>query len=306
MSDENIDGHLLFSLQLIAKIFLCNGKCLLLYKEKVLAILRKSFKLKSKNGYEFAAQLLKNCLNSLTNVYPINSINLNYSWSELTNFSKHNPIQEWSKPVNINNSNLEWHVPSLDEKNFAQELLEEFLFCELSDLKNWRVNGENLNRERVNKSLHIICKCLMGASSALPKWKQPTLSLIQTIIPFVDKRVNQIGVEPIDFLNGQNIRETVALEMRSFLNYILKKNEDDTKALGLIIKIYIILLGWTKSSAFVKVNIDYHRALKQIYQNKLIGKKSYIKRVLVDRVRLQHEVSFFFLKKIVKFNFIHF
>lgn len=291
LTDENIDSHLLFSLQIIAEILSCDGKCLLIFREKIMEILQIALNLKSKDGYKFAAQMIKNCLESLTNVYPINTINLTHSWDELSDFTKHNPIREWSKPININNSKIDWHVPSSEEKAFAQQLLDQLLSKELSRLKTWRLDCEQLNREEVNKSLLIIFECLHGASSALSKWKLPILDLVSTLVPFIDKRVDNIGIEPINFSSGGNICEIVATEIRCFLQYLLENSEDDTQSFGLIIKIYLVLLGWTKGSSYMKVNTDHHRVLKQVHQNKLIGNKCYVKRILVNRIRLQHEVT---------------
>ena len=69
--------------------------------------------------------------------------------------------------------NIEWHVPNQQELLFAQQLLDRFLKFELNSLDSWAQQGQGktLSREELQRSLHVILECVIGAASALPHWQ---------------------------------------------------------------------------------------------------------------------------------------
>ena len=54
-------------------------------------------------------------------------------------------LQDWSEPGDLDNLGLEWHVPSVNELQMTDRLLEEFLQPEFDRLQAF-MEGEAMDR----------------------------------------------------------------------------------------------------------------------------------------------------------------
>jgi hypothetical protein len=72
----------------------------------------------------------------------------------------------------MNEVDLKWHTPNDEGISFAQTLLERYLKTRLTQLKSWTENSISLTKEELRRTLCIIDHCIIGASFALPLWKQ--------------------------------------------------------------------------------------------------------------------------------------
>jgi proteasome activator subunit 4 len=55
-------------------------------------------------------------------------------------------VQDWGKSGDIHNLNIQWHIPSKEEKLFAKELLDTFLQTEMTRVEKYIDGSETLTR----------------------------------------------------------------------------------------------------------------------------------------------------------------
>ena len=61
-------------------------------------------------------------------------------------FLSNNAIQDWGKPGDLFNLNIQWHIPSREEKLLAKDLLDMFLQPELTKLERFVDESLTLSR----------------------------------------------------------------------------------------------------------------------------------------------------------------
>ncbi|OXB74298.1 UNVERIFIED_CONTAM: hypothetical protein H355_006827 [Colinus virginianus] len=144
-------------------------------------------------------------------------------------------VKDWGKPGDLWNLDIQWHVPSSEEINFAFYLLDTFLQPELTKLEHYATGKLEMSRDDVQQCLAIVHNCLIGSGNILPPLKGERVAhLVPSLISLEETKL-YTGVE-YD-LSRENYRETIARVTRKLLRYILDNSEDDTKSLFLIIKI---------------------------------------------------------------------
>ncbi|PVG02608.1 hypothetical protein CPB86DRAFT_822639 [Serendipita vermifera] len=119
------DTALLWNLSLLQAALQEAGKALLPHKETLLTLLRLLVeKIKSERSYSLTGSIVKTVLYSLTAVYPSNRQSLNEGeWKRAaTEKSSH---RKWGKFYEGHEVQVDWHVPTDEEVNFALEILQE-------------------------------------------------------------------------------------------------------------------------------------------------------------------------------------
>ncbi|EMP23881.1 Proteasome activator complex subunit 4 [Chelonia mydas] len=197
--------------------------------------------------------------------------------------------EDWGKPGDLWNLNIQWHVPSSKEITFAYYLLDSFLQPELTKLEHYANGKQEMSRDDVQQCLTIVHNCLIGSGNILPPLKGERIAHLVPSLVSLEETKLYTGVN-YD-LSRENHRETMARVIRKLLHYILNNSEDDTKSLFLIIKIIGDLLQFQGShkhefdSRWKSFNL-----VKKSMENRLQGKKQHIRALLIDRVMLQHEL----------------
>ncbi|KAL2305655.1 LOW QUALITY PROTEIN: hypothetical protein Nmel_003540 [Mimus melanotis] len=271
LHDEELDKELLWNLQLLSEITRVDGKKLLLYREQFGKILQRTLHLTCKQGYILSCNLLHHLLRSATLIYP-------------TEY-----CSDWGKPGDLWNLDIQWHVPSSEEINFAFYLLDTFLQPELTRLEQYALGELEMSRDDVQQCLAIVHNCLIGSGNILPPLKGERVAHLVPSLVSLEETKLYTGVE-YD-LSRENYRESIARVTRKLLRYILDNSEDDTKSLFLIIKIISDVLQFQGShkhefdSRWKSFNL-----VKKSMENRLQGKKQHIRALLIDRVMLQHEL----------------
>uniref|UniRef100_A0A8C3LMS3 Proteasome activator subunit 4 n=1 Tax=Chrysolophus pictus TaxID=9089 RepID=A0A8C3LMS3_CHRPC len=274
LRDEELDKELLWNLQLLSEITRVDGKKLLPYREQLGKILQRTLHLTCKQGYILSCNLLHHLLRSATLIYPTEYCSVPGGFDKP--LSEYFPIKDWGKPGDLWNLDIQWHVPSSEEINFAFYLLDTFLQPELTKLEHYATGKLEMSRDDVQQCLAIVHNCLIGSGNILP--------------PLKGERVAHLSLAYYD-LSRENYRETIARVTRKLLRYILDNSEDDTKSLFLIIKIISDVLQFQGShkhefdSRWKSFNL-----VKKSMENRLQGKKQHIRALLIDRVMLQHEL----------------
>ncbi|XP_062464948.1 proteasome activator complex subunit 4 isoform X1 [Pezoporus occidentalis] len=287
LHDEELDKELLWNLQLLSEITRVDGKKLLVYREQLGKILQRTLHLTCKQGYILSCNLLHHLLRSATLIYPTEYCSVPGGFDKPV--SEYFPIKDWGKPGDLWNLDIQWHVPSSEEINFAFYLLDTFLQPELIRLEHYAAGKLEMSRDDVQQCLAIVHNCLIGSGNILPPLKGERVAHLVPSLVSLEETKLYTGVE-YD-LSKENYRETIAKVTRKLLRYILDNSEDDTKSLFLIIKIISDVLQFQGShkhefdSRWKSFNL-----VKKSMENRLQGKKQHIRALLIDRVMLQHEL----------------
>uniref|UniRef100_A0A8C3LK93 Proteasome activator subunit 4 n=1 Tax=Chrysolophus pictus TaxID=9089 RepID=A0A8C3LK93_CHRPC len=271
LRDEELDKELLWNLQLLSEITRVDGKKLLPYREQLGKILQRTLHLTCKQGYILSCNLLHHLLRSATLIYPTEYCSVPGGFDKP--LSEYFPIKDWGKPGDLWNLDIQWHVPSSEEINFAFYLLDTFLQPELTKLEHYATGKLEMSRDDVQQCLAIVHNCLIGSGNILPPLKGERVAHLS---------LAYYGITPYFF--------SIFL-LLLIPSYILDNSEDDTKSLFLIIKIISDVLQFQGShkhefdSRWKSFNL-----VKKSMENRLQGKKQHIRALLIDRVMLQHEL----------------
>ncbi|KTG47925.1 hypothetical protein cypCar_00026947 [Cyprinus carpio] len=287
-NEEELDKELLWNLQLLSEVTRVDGEKLLPYRTQLVQTLQLTLRLRCKQGYSLACNLLHHILRSTALTYPTDYCSVPGGFNRP--LQEYLPIKDWGRPGDLWNLEIRWHVPSSEETAFVFYVLDLLLQPELQRLQRYAQGEQDMSRDDVLQSLCVVQHCLLGAGSMLPPLDGRTVTgLVPSMVSLEETKL-YIGVDYDE--SRENYREAICKVMRQLLHYILEHSEDDTKSLFAIIKIISDLMHFRGSH---KHEFDSRwksfTLVKKSMENRLHGKKQHIRALLIDRVLLQHEQS---------------
>ncbi|XP_031439180.1 proteasome activator complex subunit 4B isoform X1 [Clupea harengus] len=287
LKDEELDKELLWNLQMLSEVTRVDGEKLLGYGPQLVQILQVTLRLRSKQGYSLACNLLHHLLRSTALIYPTDYCSVPGGFCRP--LGEHLPIKDWGRAGDLRDLQIEWHVPSAEETAFVFYVLDLFLQPELQRLQKCAQGELDMSRDEVLQSLSIVQNCLLGAGSMLPPLDGPPIPHMVPSLVSLEESQLHIGVDYDR--SRENYREAICKVMRLLLRHILEQSEDDTKSLFAIIKIISDLMHFRGSQ---KHEFDSRwksfTLVKKSMENRLHGRKQHIRALLIDRVLLQHEM----------------
>lgn len=284
-----LDDELLFSLLLMSEIVRCNSPHLIEHKEMLTQVLHRALRLTSKEGYMLGCSILRHLLRALTVISCCDWKNIDLEDEENKLAEEKWPFDNWGHTINIKELRIKWQIPTPELRAFAQELMEIFLKRAINGLVAWSNKTLQLTREEIQRSLHTVLSSLVGAASVLPALKSEPINLCKFEVPFVPLCVSYTGTDPIDFVDGTNIRTWVLDSIKKVLAHINQTCEDDTKSLTTICEIYataVTYFGYNKTE--LRLSAQRIKSMKNSSQNKLLGSRRHLRYLLVERVVQQH------------------
>lgn len=102
------------------------------------------------NVFNLSFQLLKAVLKSCCSVYVTEWYSISQGFE--TSPDKHFYIRDWGKHGNVDDLEVSWHVPSVEELEYTDELLREILLPEIEVMKKY-MSGSSLTRLVINTSI---------------------------------------------------------------------------------------------------------------------------------------------------------
>lgn len=288
--EENIDAELLWYLEVISELVRCDGKELLPYKDSLNKVLKQTLHLKCKKAYSRAGKFLKAILSSCSEVYSL-------EWhSQQIGFEKdpaqHFYIRDWGKPGEIDDLNMSWHIPSLEELEFVNELVKEHLYPELDIIRSYIKGTATVTRDELHQRLQIVAVIVFGSASTLPTWEDKKVEgLAPPSLVTRERTYNVTSVGALTSFQCCATRKEIVLIIHDLFEFMSKENEDDAKAFRIISKIYDFLLlhhgvNWREFNVRWKSSM----AVKKALADKLHEKKRHVRAILIERVQLQHEM----------------
>ncbi|KAK6098331.1 Proteasome activator BLM10 [Batrachochytrium dendrobatidis] len=179
MSDAALHWHQ----SILLSVVLNSGEALLEYQSEISSILDECVtKCVSRRGYKWAGKLLRNILFSLTRVYPREARSHAKKQWESTEFQESSHMH-WGEMCTLETVDIQWHVPTTKEIQFARVLLERYMTLATSQLELY-ITSLTSSASQANPSgggvdigkwLSLLKNCLYG--SAILLQPQPSMSL---------------------------------------------------------------------------------------------------------------------------------
>uniref|UniRef100_A0A8C1Y874 Proteasome activator subunit 4b n=1 Tax=Cyprinus carpio TaxID=7962 RepID=A0A8C1Y874_CYPCA len=160
-NEEELDKELLWNLQLLSEVTRVDGEKLLPYHTQLVQTLQLTLRLRCKQGYTLACNLLHHILRSTALTYPTDYCSVPGGFNRP--LQEYLPIKDWGRPGDLWNLEIQWHVPSV--------------------------------KNDVLQSLCIVQHCLLGAGSMLPPLDGPTITgLVPSMVSLEETKL-YIGVD---------------------------------------------------------------------------------------------------------------
>uniref|UniRef100_A0A8B9HCU2 Proteasome activator subunit 4b n=1 Tax=Astyanax mexicanus TaxID=7994 RepID=A0A8B9HCU2_ASTMX len=285
LNEEELDKEMLWNLQLLSEVTRVDGEKLLPYRTQLVQILQLTLRLRCKQGYTLACNLLHHILRSTALTYPTDYCSVPGGFNRPLN--QYLPIKDWGRPGDLWNLQVQWHVPSTEETAFVFYILDLLLQPELQRLQRYAQGEQNMSRDDVLQSLSIVQHCLLGAGCMLPPLNGPPVTGLVHSMVSLDETKLFIGVD-YD-VSRENYREAICKVMRQLLRGICL----------LTMFLFIFLLSQIINDLMHFKGSHKHEfdsrwksftLVKKSMENRLHGKKQHIRALLIDRVLLQHEM----------------
>ena len=137
---------------------------------------------------------------------------------------------------------MKWSLPSQNELQAAQELIDEFLGIEIQNIQDLVAGKIELTKEQLQNSLSIICGIIIGAGNYIPKLSDDTSALPQNMVESVT------CLKPLHFLvhveepkltfRERDARQSVIEVLDLLQDFLLNHRADDHKSLSFLISAY--------------------------------------------------------------------
>ncbi|ODM89343.1 Proteasome activator complex subunit 4 [Orchesella cincta] len=170
LDDEELDKALLFQLLLLSTVIETSGTELLKYRTHVESMLSAALKLNGKKAYGFTSKIITRCLQSLVFIYPTETRISEANYDD----PKYLAIQDWGKSVDPKTVKPSWHIPTIEELEWAKELFLK-IFIEYSAKFDFIADATEENEEfnkRLLKYMQILLAAYDGINTLFKFWDQ--------------------------------------------------------------------------------------------------------------------------------------
>ncbi|XP_024887172.1 proteasome activator complex subunit 4B-like [Temnothorax curvispinosus] len=287
LKEENLDHRLLHAMLILSAIVDTPGNNLIPHMDTLFDVLDRVLLLRSTDGNKLACHLLKCILSSLSTITP-----WQYSSNERDYNDPNYPyVREWGQSVDIDNFRIKWYIPGEEEIAVVQRIFSKYLTVQIDKLNRYCKNTSVLSREELLASLNIVCSIIRGSESVLPVWTEAPLDVIKSSVKWNISITSTCGMKGyVTMPDGSNVRHYLAGIMSQVQRTMLENAEDNTKSFFGLIRIWTsLLLG--------KIRLrerDGRRkgflVIKKTFEDRLVGNKSHIASVIMDRCDIQHEL----------------
>ena len=108
---------------------------------------------------------------------------------------------------------MNWHVPSVDERQMAERMLHRFLGENLKKLDRHSDQSKSLTREELQRTLSHVLDCILGSGAVLPPWQEDAIVVVESkVVLTLPLQFSHFDAKAwqIHLSDGQPIRLTIA------------------------------------------------------------------------------------------------
>ncbi|CAF1238427.1 unnamed protein product [Rotaria sordida] len=303
LNDHDGDLELTWYLFLLAELVQARGDTLLIYQQMIKSVFHVCIRILHKDSYEAIGRAIKNLLQSLLNVYPMNyrftGENLEESFVDFL------PIRTWGQNVDFDQIQVQYHIPNMDEIDFACDFVNTFLYSELTLLKE---NFSNISKYERRRSLTIINSIAIGCFRIVSRIESkeisdlvlsavPCNSQSQSLYPIYYKQLNSKFREnlrmrlllDIGKLLGKFCFKLIAI-LRISLDMLIENQSDDVVSIK---KALTICVHSSKYYGIFSTDVSQMRkdvqSMRTLFRNEIIGERDNPHCLIINQIALQIE-----------------
>ncbi|KAM3719396.1 Proteasome activator complex subunit [Dirofilaria immitis] len=226
---KELDATTMWFTYLSQMIFSVPSDLLLKYQEECIQMHKCTISMICYNAYQGASWSLKNLLTQLTEVYPISEEDRQHNLDLPLHLSL--PIKNWGVKCLKDIVTIKWHIPTDAEMDFAEKLLDVFVYPEIQLL----ATPQNMNKFGIKRSLFIVDSLLPCIGNRLPIFDTEEIKLSDTAVDMNPVCISSMSPHMKMFsISGENIRERVRLIIHNLMEFLLDQQDDQSKNLLLI------------------------------------------------------------------------
>ncbi|CAF2134732.1 unnamed protein product [Rotaria magnacalcarata] len=280
------DLELIWYLTLFSELVRARGDTLLIYKPMIMSIFNRSIHIVHKYSYEILANAARDLLESLSYVYPIEyRLTIENLDEPFIDFL---PIRVWGQPVDFDRFQMQYHIPNVDEIDFACEFVKAFLYSELTLLNEKILKLSNQERSR---SLSFVYNIALGYFHMIPRIESEQLAdLVLSVVPYNSKYQFQTSTYMRESKFNENLRMRLVNDIGKLLDLLVKNHLDDVasmkKALE-ILSLSSIYYGVSKKDNAVRYR--YFNSNKKIFKNQMCDERRALRFLTIETMALQIE-----------------
>ncbi|CAF1351315.1 unnamed protein product [Rotaria magnacalcarata] len=280
------DLELIWYLTLFSELVRARGDTLLIYKPMIMSIFNRSIHIVHKYSYEILANAARDLLESLSYVYPIEyRLTIENLDEPFIDFL---PIRVWGQPVDFDRFQMQYHIPNVDEIDFACEFVKAFLYSELTLLNEKILKLSNQERSR---SLSFVYNIALGYFHMIPRIESEQLAdLVLSVVPYNSKYQFQTSTYMRESKFNENLRMRLVNDIGKLLDLLVKNHLDDVasmkKALE-ILSLSSIYYGVSKKDNAVRYR--YFNSNKKIFKNQMCDERRALRFLAIETMALQIE-----------------
>lgn len=245
--DNEIDDELQWYLSIITRLVKRSGPELLKVREMIMDLLQGTLHLASKKASKLGGKLLRQTLKALMDIYPTDGHILTRKQREAL---ADDPVAQFnlrgSTPGPYEGLDVEWHVPSQEEVDFAEELVSTFYDPAVESIEALLAQAEPdtglTAKMSLRNNLMIIRNVMRVGASLTPEIDSPVLNVRETKVPMERAQLKTTAgdakLAPAAFAR----RERLCVVTHKLTTFLLSEREDDTKSLKLLVKIMYQIL----------------------------------------------------------------
>ncbi|CAG0916740.1 unnamed protein product [Notodromas monacha] len=249
ISDENGDSELLFNLLLLSQVRnLCfvhvvrelfmlyvvhvpTSESIVPYVDDISGIAEKCLKMKSREGYSVAANIIGSIIHSLIRIKPLESRSVSFPLSDPV--SKRLYIRDWGKGGEVKKLEATWNIPTEKHADIAEKLLERTLVPIFEELTKFARREISIEREELEKLLDIIDEILLMCIVGLPSWtdEEPIITTESVVDILVLPTISYPDGYKFLSFGGRNIRSCIAEVMHELVERLIGSPEEEPRTL---------------------------------------------------------------------------
>eukprot|EP00039_Didymoeca_costata_P033291 m.41688 g.41688 ORF g.41688 m.41688 type:complete len:1837 (-) comp9800_c0_seq1:208-5718(-) len=291
--EENVNEELLWFLHILLRLVKFGGASLPQYAEDIKKVLDRGLRLTAHKARKLAGKMLRHTLKSLLTLYMKESRSLPDS---VIKAAKGDPIKIFdlrcTRTSPWEDLEVQWHVATQEEIDFAEELIERYYNPALEFVKNFCTGTatDTASRTRVLCNLMILRNFARVGLAVFPELErdQEDYNDESEVAMNAGKLVTDVE-NGIKVKGGPERRDELCKVMHDTIVYFLQHKEDDTKCLNTVIKILKQLMcvrGIPERK--YSYSMRSYDMVKRQYEDIIGGDKKHTRGLLTSRIFLQH------------------
>eukprot|EP00040_Diaphanoeca_grandis_P028219 m.163095 g.163095 ORF g.163095 m.163095 type:complete len:1879 (-) comp31279_c0_seq2:255-5891(-) len=295
-AEDKIDDELMWYLHILSRVIKDSGEAVIPYSDAIVQVLTRGLHLKWFKPAKFCGKMLRHLLCSLTCTYVTDNHTLNPSERQ---HWETDPLKVFNRRCNspditsTEELDVQWHIPTCPELEFAEQLTQLFYTPAVQTLTNFIEGSLAHDHSKLLGALMVVRNFVRVGPSLFPEdidaGAHHLIASSKTYLAHLKLKLSA-DTDEVSKLRPSIVRmQRLQVCMHKFIAQLVTKSEDDTKLFKLTTKIVGHLLcvrGITEKK--YSRHFRSWSYLKQGAADLVREGKRYSRVMLINRIALQH------------------